>query len=127
MGVFEVKREDFKVEIQGPPEEEKHEEINIEGEFTIIERQLIFFYMQFEFRMISHQQYFESISSLGYTEESLHTLIESKSHALESFETQFKYSVSQEIHQNLGKLQGFKSEWVTEIESFFSSDRKSVV
>ena len=43
--VFEIKNDDIQVKVQPPPEDE----INFESEFTVVERQIVYYYYQFQF------------------------------------------------------------------------------
>jgi hypothetical protein len=50
----------------------------VETEFTIIERQVMYFYIEFTFQIITQQEYYHSITKLGYNFESVKEIVETK-------------------------------------------------
>ena len=82
---FEIKKGDIKTNVKDtPPPEEKP--VVVEEEFSVVERQIIFFWLEYDMQMITQQEYYLQITRLGYTLETVKTLIEEKSTALASFE-----------------------------------------
>jgi len=71
--------------------------VDFESEFTVIERQIFYFYIQWHFQMISQQQFHYYLVQFGFNEASFQTLMETKGAALQSMETDFKMQVTQSI------------------------------
>lgn len=73
--LFEIKEADVHTK---PSEEPAPQVVNVEETFTVVERQVVFFYIQWMYQMISQQQYMHSIESLGFSIESVGELLNSK-------------------------------------------------
>jgi len=112
--LFQIKEEDVHTK---PADEPSPQVVNVEESFTVVERQVIFFYIQFHYQMISQQQYMHSIESLGFSIETVGELIESKMTQLETMEATFKAGVTHSIEANLVKIQGFTEEMYGEVFS----------
>ena len=66
--VFEIKEGDLKVEPNpNPPAPEPT--VNVETEFTVVERQIMYFYIEYTFHIITFEEYQTQITHLGYSEE----------------------------------------------------------
>jgi len=59
-------------------------------DFTYEERLVIIVYLQFHFKMITQEQYLAEITRIGFTIESMGTLISTKAEALKKYDGQFK-------------------------------------
>ena len=52
--------------------------VDVEESFTLVERQILYFYIEFGMQMITQQEYYASIEKLGYSIESVSKLVASK-------------------------------------------------
>jgi len=139
--LFEIKEEDIKVKPVKPepepveeepePKEKETEETNggkpettvdVTAEFTLVERQVIFYYLEFSMQMITQQEYINSITQLGYTIETVQELTTTKAEHLQVFESSFRTSVTTSITSSLTKIKGLTSEMTTEITTLLGGE-----
>lgn len=94
---------------------------NVEEEFTHAERQILFFWMEYEMQMITQQQYYESITRLGFSFESVTELIEVKQHQLHVMEEQFFSSMQATVTESISKIEGLNADMMAYLMTLFSS------
>lgn len=57
--------------------------INVETEFTVVERQVFFYYIEYYMEIITQTEYYLSITKLGYTSDKVNALAKTKKKQVE--------------------------------------------
>jgi len=83
--------------------------VKVEDAFTLIERQVLFYYLEYDMEMITQQEYYEQITKLGFTFQSVTELVTVKSTEMETFETTFMTKIVEYVKVKLSKVEGLSS------------------
>jgi len=106
--VFDVKDGDIQTKITSEAPVAPPATIDVPNEFTQVERLIIYYYFEFQFQMITQQEYYQRITRLEYTFESVKALLSRSATQIESIEWQFKTTIMHQLEINLIKIQGFR-------------------